>query len=718
MSSGTVTQALDVDAWRSLQSGLAAVGKRRLVLLEGARDLSMQWLQALMPFLELEGGLWVGEAGDAPDTRLINIEPAKARQWLGRETPLIVWDGWRGNPPDAFAALSGTLTAGGLLFWMMPSLEEWGHFADPDYARTGLDHGQVHPFAERMASILAADSSVIRVRPGSPEALTLPELPSPTTEFRVATTPDQQNLIRKLVAFGLGRRRRPLVVTADRGRGKSAALGMAAARLLQQGRRQILVTAPSRENVSALFTHALESLGDEVLKTGNDRIETASGALLRFLPVRDLLREKPEAEVVLVDEAAAIPVALLKRVLLGWPRVAFASTVHGYEGAGRGFAIRFRQILDQAAPQWQAQTLSQPVRWAEGDLLEALISDLFLLGADHDPVERRKAGASDVVIEPWQPAKASEAELADAFGLLINAHYRTTPADLRQWMDDPSARSWRALINGETVGVLWGAVEGGLSKELAEQVASGKRRIRGHLLPQSLASHSGFSEAAGQRGLRIVRIAVTEHARHSGIGRGLVAAAVANAECEGLDFTGTSFGGSSDLYAFWASCGLAFVRIGLQQEATSGEYPVQMVLAHSAAGVSLVSQVQARLTRHWLALVPLNWRDLEPVLLMDMTSDLTSGPPPDAADIRDLQNFGVGYRGFRLMLPVLRDLSQAPGVMSWLRERDEARVWCRAVLQGWSWPELQREGLCVGQRDGEDCLRGVVRDLLQNGPEM
>ncbi len=95
MSSGTVTQALDVDAWRSLQSGLAAVGKRRLVLLEGARDLSMQWLQALMPFLELEGGLWVGEAGDAPDTRLINIEPAKARQWLGRETPLIVWDGWR-----------------------------------------------------------------------------------------------------------------------------------------------------------------------------------------------------------------------------------------------------------------------------------------------------------------------------------------------------------------------------------------------------------------------------------------------------------------------------------------------------------------------------------------------------------------------------------------------------------------------------------------------
>ena len=718
MSSEVVTPAVDVDAWRSLQSGLAARGERRLVLLEGQRDVALQWLQALLPDIGLEGGLWVGEVGDAPDTRLTSIEPARARQWLGRETPLIVWDGWRGNPPDAFAALSGTLTTGGLLFWLMPALDEWICFADPDYARTGLDHDQPHPFAERMACILAADSSVIRVRLGSPEALILPELPSPTTEFRVATTPDQQQLIRTLVAFGLGRRRRPLVVTADRGRGKSAALGMAAAQLLQQGRRQILVTAPARENVNALFAHARESLGAEVLQVGDDSLETVSGAQLRFLRVRDLLREKPEAEVVMVDEAAAIPVSLLKRVLLGWPRVAFASTVHGYEGAGRGFAIRFRQILDQATPQWQAQTLSQPVRWAEGDPLEALTSDLFLLGADHDPVELPKTGASEVVIEPWQPAQASEAELADAFGLLVNAHYRTTPADLRQWMDDPSAKSWRASVNGETVGVLWGAVEGGLSSELAEQVASGKRRVRGHLLPQSLASHSGFPEAASQRGLRVVRIAVAEHARHSGIGRSLVAAAAASAEQEGLDFTGTSFGGSSDLYAFWASCGLVLVRIGLQQEATSGEYPVQMVLSHSAAGAALVPQVQARLARHWLALVPLNWKDLEPVLLMNMTSDLSSGPRPDSADIRDLQNFGSGHRGFRLMLPVLRDLSQAPGVMSWLREHAEARVWSRAVLQGWSWPELQKEGLCAGQRDGEDRMRGVVRDLLQNGPEL
>lgn len=708
----------DASRWRILQASLAAAGERRLVLLEGGVGLAKQWLHALLPEVEVEVGLWIGAADEVPDVRLTSVEPVKTRQWLGRETSLIVWDGWHGNPPDALAALSGTLKAGGLLFWLMPSLDEWGDFSDPDYARTGLDHDQPHAFAERMAGILASSPSVIRVQLGTPGPIAFPELPEPGSDFTVTTTPDQQELIRKLVTFGLGRRRRPLVVTADRGRGKSAALGMAAAQLIQQGRRQILVTAPSRDNVDALFAHARESLGVSAPGTEGNRMDTASGACLRFLPIRDLLRHKPEAEVVMVDEAAAIPVPLLKRVLMGWPRVVFASTVHGYEGAGRGFAIRFRQILDQKTPQWQLQTLSQPVRWIQGDPLEALISELFLLDANHNPGALPEKATDDLVIEPWQPAQASNAELADAFGLLVEAHYRTTPADLRQWLDDPAARSWRVRIKGKTLGVLWGTVEGGLRYELAEQVASGKRRIRGHLLPQSLAGHSGFAEAASQRGLRISRIAVSAQARRLGIGRRLVAAATAGADHEELDFIGTSYGGSPDLYAFWASCGLEFVRIGLQQEATSGEYAVQMIHARSDAGRSLVRRIQARLARHWLTLVPLNWKDLEPDLLVDMTLGLPPLCRPDSADVRDLHNFGAGYRGFRLMLPVLRVLSQAPGIMAWLRTQKDVDLWSRAILQGWSWQELQGEGLCLGHRDGEDRLRTIVRELLQSGPEL
>jgi tRNA(Met) cytidine acetyltransferase len=731
----------DTERWRSLQAALTRKGERRLVLLEseceGGREQALHWLRAVLPALSLESGAWVGPAEQCPDSRLTTITPGIIRRWLGRELAVVVWDGWSGNPPDALAALSGTLKAGGLLFWLMPPVSQWHAFKDPDYQRTGLNHGGEHPFARRMAQVIAGDASVVRVsfsadiRAGRTTALTtaFPADAESEPGFRVQTTAGQQALVKRLVHFGLGRRRRPVVITADRGRGKSAALGMAAAELLKQGRRQILITAPFEDNTATLFQHAKQALGAELHKATETALETRAGGCLRFLPVRELLAEKPEAEVVMVDEAAAIPAFLLKQVLLGWPRVAFSSTVHGYEGSGRGFAIRFRQILDRETPHWQGITLTEPVRWAPADPLEGLVSRLFLLAAEEhamscEGVNGKEAAplhlpeSGQLIIEPWHPAQATDAKLAGSFGLLINAHYRTSPADLRQWLDDPAAITWRASVDGQTLGILWAATEGGLSAELAEQVTLGKRRVRGHLLPQSLAAHSGFPAAARQRCLRIVRIAVAEGARRQGIGRQLVRAASDYAEASGLDTLGTSYGGNQDLLAFWQGCGLKLVRIGLQQEATSGEYPLQMLQARSPVGARLVQQAQARLADHWLTLIPVAWPALEPALLAELTQALPAPMALNDDDRRDLHSFGCGHRGLLLSLPVLQRLSQIAGVMGWLREQGDAGLWCAAVLQVRSWSGLQRLGLCLGQREGEDALRRMVRELLNNGPEL
>lgn len=712
----TVPGTTDTSAWRTLQEQLARRGERRLVLLDGDRDQSMRWLQSLLPALNPEPGLWTGPEAECPDSRLATVAARKARQWLGRELAVVVWDGWQGNPPDSLAAISGCLRAGGLLFWLMPPLVQWSRFKDPDYERTGLAQAQEHPFAARMAAILEQDPDLIRVSSGA--RVQLPVLPPPQREFSVATTGDQQALLQELVRFGMGRRRRPLVITADRGRGKSAALGMAAAKLLLQGRRQILVTAPSADQVQTLFHHALLELADEVAQVGPGLLETRTGACLRFLEMQELLATAPEAEVVMVDEAAAIPAPLLKRVLLGWPRVVFASTVHGYEGTGRGFAIRFRKVLDQETPQWQARSLSTPVRWAPGDPLEALVSRLFLLaaqGTDPDIPQPEDAGA--VIIEPWQPGQASEAELAGAFGLLVDAHYRTRPGDLRQWLDDPMARSWRARVGERILGVLWASEEGGLAQELAQQITLGQRRIRGHLLPQSLASHSGFPEAASQRCLRVVRIAVANGSRRLGIGRRLLAAAAAYGSRAGLDSLGTSFGGTVELLAFWQSCGLQLVRLGLQQEASSGEYPVQMLQGLSTEGSALAQRLRLRLGEHWRTLVPVAWPRLEPALLLELTEALDAREQLSEDDLRDLHSFARGHRGFVLSLPVLQKASLTAGFMAGLREQADAGLWCRAVLQQQGWPELQSAGLCLGQRDGEDRLRHLAEVLLQGSSQ-
>ncbi|WP_150912413.1 tRNA(Met) cytidine acetyltransferase TmcA [Marinobacter halotolerans] len=695
-----------VSAWRQFQRRLREAGHRRLVLLEGDRQASLDWLAEHLPKLSVAPGVWVGK-DEAPSIEGIDPIPAKhARRWLGRDLSCVVWDGWQGNPPDGLAALAGTLGAGGLLFWLMPPLDQWPTFKDPDYRRVGLDSSSVHPFLSRLARVIADDASVIRLQASQGSAAALPELPVGDPPFQVQATPEQIRLIESLVKSGLGRRRRPLVVTADRGRGKSAALGMAAARLVAEGRKQVVVTATGPAAVETLLRHAEPAVSE---------------GRVRFFSVDDLLEHRPEAEVVMVDEAAAVPPDRLKQILMGWPRVVFATTVHGYEGAGRGFSVRFRSVLDRETPHWKQIALQAPIRWSESDPLEPLISRMFLLNAEATGLPDGEQPRKPVTVERWEPASAPDNELEQSFGLLVDAHYRTTPSDLRQWMDDPSVVSWRATVDGVVVGVLWAALEGGLDDALAEQVMLGRRRVRGQLLPQSLAFHSGFASAARQQILRVVRVAVSANVRQQGVGTALVRAARDYAEAAGVDALGTSFGGNAELVTFWQCSGLVPVRLGLSREHSSGELPLQMLLGTSEPGRALTEALQDRLARHWLTLVPHNWPDLEPRLLLQLTASLPLVQPLNEDDRRDLTSFARGHRGFDLTLPVLRMLSMADGIAARLLADDDSGLpvlWARAVLQGWSWSRLRGYGLCPGREQGEDRLRLAVQNLLQNRPDL
>ncbi|MEX2475017.1 tRNA(Met) cytidine acetyltransferase TmcA [Marinobacter sp.] len=722
MAAEPLDSSSDVARWQAFQAELAARGERRLVVLEGERGSAIDWLRQRLPALTWQRGVWTGTPGASPDERLVGVPARQARQWLGRELDLLVWDGWQGNPPDSLAALAGTLKAGGLWFWLMPPLDQWRGFADPDYARTGISDANDHPFAARMAAILAESPDVIRVNPERGGAAVLPPLNRPSSPFEVTGTEDQQRAIDEIVRTGQGRRRRPLVITADRGRGKSAALGMAAVRLLNQGRHHVVVTAPGSETVETLFHHARLAAGESAcLDEAGTTLALADGSRLSFLATDQLLEQAPEAELVMVDEAAAIPAQRLTRILTGWPRVVFATTVHGYEGTGRGFAIRFRDLLDTRTPQWRQIALKAPVRWSATDPLEPLVSRLFLLNADVSGDRGRDATLDitpDVTLEAWSPARASENELAEAFGLLVNAHYRTTPSDLRQWLDDPAAVSWRIRVNGRLAGVLWAVREGGFTPALADQVMRGQRRVRGHLLAQSLANHSGFPGAASCTWLRVVRVAVNEPYRSRGLGTQLVEGAVAYAGRHGCDGVGTSFGGSEPLFRFWQRAGLSLARPGMTREASTGEYPLQMLRATTNAGHDLLLRLRQRLAEHWLTLVPLYWRSLEPELTWLLTAELSEGQVPGADDRRDLASFANGHRGFELMVPVLRSLSLGRGACQVLARSDDNGLWMRSVIQGWSWPELQHAGWCEGRKDGERRLRRLAGRILENSDNL
>src|SRR5690606_42099695 len=67
---------------------------------------------------------------------------------------------------------------------------------------------------------------------------------------------------------------------------------------------------------------------------------TSTLSLHDALPISD-------TDLVIVDEAAQLPVALLQHLVLCHPDtpLAFATTTHGYEGTGRGYVLRFSKWL-------------------------------------------------------------------------------------------------------------------------------------------------------------------------------------------------------------------------------------------------------------------------------------------------------------------------------------------------------------------------------------
>ncbi|PAV25969.1 tRNA(Met)-cytidine N(4)-acetyltransferase [Tamilnaduibacter salinus] len=679
-------------------------GERRLVLVEttGA-ETGRRWAQRVMADCPSNQALWVADEPPSLPEAVAWASARRARHWLGRECDLLVWDGWQGNDPDALAALAGSLSAGGLLIWLMPPRADWPSFADPDYPRTGLPTNGYHPFARRLAWCLDGDPAVLTVTPDAPT-------PAPPQGwdgegFEPGPTDDQSRAVAAIVRTGEGRRRRPLVLRADRGRGKSHALGDAAARLLQGRRERIVVTAPRFEAVSVLFRAAAAAWPDA---TWEGHTLCDSERSLRFLPADALLRTRPEAGLVIVDEAAGLPPSVLGAILTGWPRVVYATTVHGYEGTGRGFDVRFRATLDRVAPQWQALSLTEPVRWSASDPLEPLLSRLFLLNAEAAAV----VSDASITVRPWNPAESDETTLNQAFGLLTDAHYRTTPADLRQWLDDPEARTWLAWQGRTVVGALWARHEGGLPQALAHEVAEGRRRPRGHLLAQSLATHGGNAEAAIARWWRITRIAVHPECRRTGIGRQLVAAAVDAAGTAGVDLVGTSFGATGMLSAFWEATGMRPLRLGLHRDSSSGEHTLQMARPVSESGRCLVDALASRFAEHWPLLLGFELADLEPGLVLRLTGAWASERPLSEDDRREIRAYANGYRLTALSrLPLIR-LTQQPGVAARIATSGEGELWCRRLLQNHDWTRLQQDGICEGRRDGESRLRQQAADLM------
>lgn len=555
------------------------------------------------------------------------VDPRRADELLGRTIECVVVDCHDACRPNALGRAVGTVDGGGLLVLVAPDLDRWPHRRDSfdetlAVAPFDLDDVSGH-FRARLVRTLrhhrgiaivdvdddrVVDDGLTNPAPQRIDAPSLdhspPETTFPDAIYRDCLTRDQYDAVYACEMITDGE---AVVLEADRGRGKSSAAGLAAAGFAIEG-RDVLVTAPGYRNVVELFSRAVDRLSELDELAADDRdgeitptVSARSGGRIRFSSPVDALEDT--ADVLFVDEAAGLPVRVLEGLLEVAPRCCFATTIHGYEGAGRGFDVRFRARLEDVRSV-ETVSLDEPIRYAAGDPIEVWQFRALLLDA-RPAVDQLVAGATPTTAEYVRfdsiTLAADEHRLREVFGLLVSAHYRTEPNDLARLLDAPNVETRALLADDHVVAVAMCACEGGLDEESRRRVYEGNR-IRGHMLPDVLTSQLRDPVGGEPTGVRIVRIATHDAVRSRGLGSKLLEAIRREVATEGdppidfdgidspVDWLGTGYGATPELLSFWTSCGYAPIHLSTTRNESSGEHSVLMLFPQSDPGRKLLDR--------------------------------------------------------------------------------------------------------------------------------
>jgi tRNA(Met) cytidine acetyltransferase len=590
--------------------------ERRGLVLAGDRSQALVRVREMFESTEVDptDAAFVG-SGVALPCRSVGY--ARADRLMGTTQELLICDCHERCEPNVLGQVTGTVDGGGLLVLLTPPLEEW-----PD-RRDSFDETLAVPpfelsdvegrFRARLVETLRAHDgiAVVDVDAGAVERDGLTD-PAPRPAGRETTRQDcntdaagesfaaaaDEACLTDDQAEALGGLERlreageAVVVEAHRGRGKSSAAGLAAACLAREG-LDVLVTAPDYRNAAELFERAAELLermgvgysADD--PDGPRRIETETGRI-RFRTPTAAAGLPDEPDRVIVDEAAAVPVRLLESFLEA-PSVGFTTTIHGYEGAGRGFSVRFRDRLAESDHTLTERWLSTPIRYAPADPVEVWSFRALGLNAGPPPAQAVEGATPETVtyrrLDP-SALLAEERLLREVFGLLVLAHYRTEPNDFARLLDAPNISVHALLAEGHVVSVALLAREGGLSADLRSRIYGGER-VRGNLIPDLLTSQLR-DEAAGEPvGARIVRIATHSAVRGQGLGSRLLAETAAYAEEGDFDWLGVGYGATPELVSFWRDNGYRAVHLGVSRSDRSGEHSVVMLRPLSPDGESL-----------------------------------------------------------------------------------------------------------------------------------
>lgn len=377
--------------------------------------------------------------------------------------------------------------------------------------------------------------------------------------------------------------RSTVALTASRGRGKSAALGLAVASAIAHEYSNIFVTSPSPENLRTFF--AFLFIGFDALEfkehTDYEIIQSTDPALrkavvrvnvfrnhrqtVQYIDPIDAPRSLTQAELLVIDEAAAIPLPVVE-AMLGPYLVFMCSTITGYEGTGRSLSLKLMQKLRKgsvaasnvenslngygnrkidrdanaaanitgAGRVFREVQMNTPIRYNENDPVEAWLYDLLCLeaggkrqvltgGAPHPSECELYYVERDAL---FSRHRASEAFLQRIMSLFVSSHYKNSPNDLQMLSDAPAHGLYVLLAPTrahteklpDVLCAIQVCMEGRISSHSSHKQLSRGQRASGDLIPWTISQQFQEPDFATLSGVRIVRIATHPDVQKMGYG--------------------------------------------------------------------------------------------------------------------------------------------------------------------------------------------------------
>ena len=666
----------------------------------------------------------------------------ESEKYLGTTYQALVLDLTNDLKPNDVGRLVGVVEGGGFIVvqappwgdWdskvtlfkrslLVPGYEEPRHVFITWFKRKLVEHkGNIYVYDADRGELLSGEPYNAPPRPRREIQLPRKRL-FPDDVYRLALTNDQVRVIKAMEWFyekPPRGRSKVLVVTADRGRGKSCAVGLGLvglARVLGRVKHKVrlVVTAPSLSNVQSLMELALRGaeaagLSPRPVRRSGMIVEIqGKGFSLEYWEPAVVPRLQ-QADVVAVDEASGIHVPLLHKIWRSHRRIVFAATIHGYEGAGRGFNIRFLKAVEgDEDTMLRKIDMDEPIRYAKDDPVERWLFDVLLL--DAEPAELEEEDLEDIRegrleylrLDPaWLFSPEGEETLRQLFGIYVLAHYRNEPDDLGMLADAPhhSIRAVRTARRGRIVAAAQVAEEGGLDEEMIDKLLRGEK-IPGNIIPDRLLKHARIKDYGRMKGWRIVRIATHPEVQGRGIGSRLLEFLYEESVERGYDWLGSGFGVNEQLLRFWYRNGFLTLHLSPDRNPVSGEYTTLVLKPISGRARRAVEESVREFKRKLLDSLFDTYRDLETEIAMMMLD----APPPGIEpgykprltpiQLDRLWVYNWGPMTYEAATDIIHELARA----YWLaapRERpplsrEEAWVVTAKALQGKAWDEVAEE---------------------------